>query len=225
MLSIILNQLNSSIHQANLPDHYVVVALSYRGYWTSNGRPSQKGIERDAAAVLDWVSDRVSYDEHPIKVILWGQSIGANIAAAAAARYLSKSHDHSLSKKRLQVQKILLETPFLSIREMLSSIYPQRWLPYRHLWPFLVNHWDINKALRSITSVPEVERPQVLILQAGIEELLPHDHGSRLEKFLVESGFEVQRMVVFGALHTEIMSREVGRRNIVEFIKEARTVK
>jgi len=30
-----------------------MVALSYRGFWSSNGRASQAGIEQDAVAALD----------------------------------------------------------------------------------------------------------------------------------------------------------------------------
>ena len=41
-----------------------------------------------------------------------------------------------------KVDGLVLETPFTSIRAMLVAIYPQQWLPYRYLYPFLWNHWN-----------------------------------------------------------------------------------
>lgn len=69
---------------------YTIVALSYRGYWTSRGKPSQQGIERDAVAALDWVQKMYENAALPGRatVILWGQSIGAAVATTAAAQYL-----------------------------------------------------------------------------------------------------------------------------------------
>ena len=223
-LSTLLNQLESSNYLAETTECYTLVALSYRGYWTSDGRPSQKGIEKDAAAVLDWISDRKVLNDHPTTVTLWGQSIGAGIAMTAAARYLNGRHNQLPLKRRPSIQKILLETPFLSIRDMLSTIYPQRWLPYRYLWPFLTNQWDIGAASRTIALIPRTEWPEILILQAGMDELVPREHGSYIERLLLALEFKVHRIEVSGALHTEILSRKVGQKHIVQFIKKIPTL-
>ena len=197
-----------------------MVALSYRGYWTSSGRPSQRGIERDVAAVLDWVSDNMSCDRHPARVAFWGQSIGAGIAMTAAANYINTECKSLTLKKRLLIGKILLETPFLSIRDMLNAIYPQVWLPYRYLWPFLTSNWEMRTAIQRIAIKESVESPQVLILQAGLDELVPHEHGLRLEKLFLNFGIQVQRVEAKDCLHTEVLTRGAGQDHIVRFLQQ-----
>lgn len=34
---------------------YIMVCVSYRGYWTSKGRPSERGMAKDAVAALEWI--------------------------------------------------------------------------------------------------------------------------------------------------------------------------
>lgn len=189
---------------------YTIVALSYRGFWTSKGRPSERGINLDAAAALDWVSANFSSDA---TLVLWGQSLGAGVAAAATAAYQA-----SASEKKLEIKGLLLETPFTSIRDMLTAIYPQKWLPYKHLWPFLRGHWDSRVALREIAELDT--HPKVLILQAGGDELVPKEHGVELEAIARRSGMDVRRAVVSGALHHEVLAKPHGRAAVVEFLKK-----
>src|ERR1700712_5392077 len=61
---------------------YTLVCCSYRGYWTSRGRPSEKGIELDAAATLKWIKEKEKDSDNKdsyikkVPVVLWGQSNG-----------------------------------------------------------------------------------------------------------------------------------------------------
>lgn len=129
-LSLVLKGLNA---QSSTPDApiYTIVSLSYRGYWTSRGRPSQKGVALDAAATTKWVSQRYPADS---KLVLWGQSLGAGVAAGAVAAQIENTPSHKLDavmaprgkKQRLKIDGLLLETPFTSIRDMLVAIYPQK---------------------------------------------------------------------------------------------------
>ena len=189
------------------------MALSYRGFWSSTGRPSQKGIERDAAAVLDWVSDEFAAGQGDVKLVLWGQSIGAGVAAIAAAHYQRQP------SRILEVDGLLLETPFLNVRSMLVSLYPQRFLPYRYLWPFLRSHWNTEEALYDIASSEGPTKPKILVLQAGRDELVPSEHGLELEAVARTYGLDVRRVEVSGALHTEIIAKASGRRSVVTFLE------
>ena len=90
---------------------------------------------------MNWISD-LHRDFHeqgpreaPSRLIVWGQSIGAGVATNLAARLTTTDHT-------VPIDALILETPFLSIRAMLETLYPQRWVPYKHLWPFLRNHLD-----------------------------------------------------------------------------------
>lgn len=200
----------------------VIVALSYRGFWTSKGRPSERGIALDADAAVAWVSK--SFPKGT-RLVLWGQSLGASVAVAATAAIqqdyqptnTSLSLEDTAKQANLpEVKGLILETPFTSIKDMLTAIYPQRWLPYRHLWPFLRSHWDSRRALKLIAQTKN--GPQILILQAAQDELVPQIHAVELEKICVASQINVRRLLVNGALHHEVLEKG-GRPEVVRFLK------
>lgn len=197
---------------------YTFVAVSYRGFWTSKGRPSQKGIELDIAAALDWVSRTYEAGQNQLQLILWGQSIGAGIATVAAAQYIKREASHPRSRKQLDIDALLLETPFVSVGHMLATLYPQRWLPYQYLYPFLRNHWDSTEALQQIASSDAQQRLRILILQAGRDELVPREHGMELETLCTKLRVDVQRKEIAGALHTEVIAKGAGRQAVADFL-------
>jgi uncharacterized protein len=60
---------------------YAVLAVDYRGYGDSTGRPTERGLYRDVEAIVDW------FWKNPATsgpVIYWGRSLGASMAAYAA---------------------------------------------------------------------------------------------------------------------------------------------
>ncbi|KAJ5563782.1 hypothetical protein N7513_000024 [Penicillium frequentans] len=90
LLSQFLNSVSKSQTGQALNDtKYIVVALSYRGYWTSSGTATQSGIEKDALAFLNWVSATYSSPDTNCQVFLWGHSLGAAVASSAMSKYLT----------------------------------------------------------------------------------------------------------------------------------------
>src|SRR5712671_731911 len=90
-----------------------IVALSYRGYAGSSGRPSEQGLLRDAAAAYAFTTARYSAD----KIVVWGFSLGTGVAVALAAEQ--------------PIAKLILEAPCTSIADVAASafpIFPVRWL-------------------------------------------------------------------------------------------------
>ncbi|KAI1136066.1 alpha/beta-hydrolase [Hypoxylon sp. FL0543] len=202
-----------------------MVCLSYRGYWTSRGRPTEKGLNLDAAAALDWISQlhQKCYagedqgSRPSAKVVLWGQSIGAGVATNLAAETTMPADVH--------LDSLILETPFTSIRAMLEVLYPQKWLPYRHLWPFLRNHLDswqnlgvISKKYRNGNHLPEI-----FILEAAKDELVPPELSQKLHDRCLEVQLPVTRKAVAGAFHNDTMFRAEGRRAISDFLTHRMT--
>lgn len=218
-LSSVLSTLKDSKRAGLPPVQFTLVCLSYRGYWTSRGRPSEKGIRRDAEAGLRWItqchaetyagSDQLA---KPI-VLLWGQSIGSGVATNLAA---SSPPQHIL-----RVDGVILETPFLSVRAMLEVLYPQQWLPYKRLWPFLRNQLDSWKNLGVIAEMSKAagsKPPQMFILEAGRDELVPQEHGEKLEQRCIEVGLPVYKKTVHNAFHNEAITRAEGRKAVAEFV-------
>ena len=237
MLSNVLKSIHAQQQQhggVEDPAEVVLVALSYRGYWTSSGKPSQKGIERDAQALLRWVNETYGHpsstssqhrqESSNTSIILWGQSIGAGVATAAAATYHRPHHPPSNTGLLLPLAALILETPFTSIRAMLLALYPQKWLPYRYLAPFLRSHWDSEAALRNLASTTTAregkddELPRTLILSAGKDELVPEGEAGKLARLCAELGMRVAWKEVKGALHTDATVRREGREGVAGFV-------
>ncbi|KAF5864916.1 hypothetical protein ETB97_006146 [Aspergillus alliaceus] len=210
---------------------YTVVALSYRGYWTSSGRATQSGIELDAQSFLNWVSETYASPDTDLEVILWGHSLGSAIASAATATYLSHHSGHQAVSSEIErarpinIAGLVLEAPSSSIKDMLISLYPQKWLPYRYLWPFSWNHWSCTTAMERIASWRDqnehhskVSPPPILLLSAENDEVIPPHVADGLESDSQRLGLKLERKTVPGALHTEAPVKLDGREALVNFI-------
>jgi pimeloyl-ACP methyl ester carboxylesterase len=196
------------------PHEWTLLALSYRGYWTSSGRAHQRGIEKDAQAFVNWAVQTYGQDAENTELILWGQSIGSGVAAYAASKYLESSETTGVAR----ISRLVLETPFVSIKSMLAAIYPDWWVPYKHLWPFLRSWWDSEDALRKIAGSPHP--PKVLMVVASGDEIVPRVQANQLESLCKDLRLDVARKDVLGALHTQASTLEQGKRVISDWMAD-----
>lgn len=84
---------------------FSVLAVDYRGYGASTGKPSEQGLYRDAQAVTEF-ADKELRRPGP-RMIYWGRSLGCAVASFAAARY--------------KPDAVILESPFADVRTLLSG--------------------------------------------------------------------------------------------------------
>lgn len=188
------------------------VCLSYRGYWTSRGRPAEPGLRLDAEAGVRWIAERHEHqfgkDGTTVPILLvWGQSIGSGVATNLAAT--------GRVPAGMPIQGLLLETPFVSVRAMLETLYPQKWLPYKYLWPFLRNHLDSWANLGLIARAAQekkVAAPTVYILEAERDELVPQEQSERLFQRCVALEVPAERAVVPVAYHQQAIARGDGKK-------------
>ncbi|KAF7155843.1 hypothetical protein CNMCM5623_008723 [Aspergillus felis] len=223
----LLSQFLRAIYSPTGDVDYVVAALSYRGYWKSSGRASQIGIELDAVAFLQWVAETYGAPDRDVRMVLWGHSLGTAIASSAAATYLSRQSTTSNSRV-VPIAGMILEAPMSSTKDMLISLYPQKWLPYRYLWPFLWNNWSSAVSLERMARWDrdrrgheyEHEVPPILLLSAEKDEVIPAYAAPELEQEGKRLGLRVHRLDVSGAMHTEIPVKAAGRQAMMDFIKK-----
>ena len=83
-----------------------LVALSYRGYGGSSGRPTEHGVMLDAAAAYAFAAARYP----PSRIALWGISLGTGPAVAIAAER--------------PIGKLVLEAPYTSTADVAASYMP-----------------------------------------------------------------------------------------------------
>jgi uncharacterized protein len=131
-----------------------LIALSYRGYGGSSGRPTEKGLIDDALAAYAFAAAR-----HPAsRLALWGESLGTGVAVALAAQK--------------PVGRIVLESPFTSIADIAAQIY----------WFFPVRLL-IKDSFRSDLLIGTVTAP-FLILHGDKDSIVPIALGDQLYKLI-----------------------------------------
>jgi fermentation-respiration switch protein FrsA (DUF1100 family) len=111
-----------------------LVALSYRGYAGSSGRPTERGLLLDAEAAYAFASAR--YDAK--RIVVWGFSLGSGVATALAA-------DHPIGK-------LVLEAPFTSLTDVAAAAFP-----------FLPVRWLIADQFRSDQCIARVRAPLLIM--------------------------------------------------------------
>lgn len=127
-----------------------LLALSYRGFGGSTGRPTEAGILRDAAAAYQFAAARYQ----PERIALWGESLGTAVAVAVAAEH--------------PVGRVLLESPFTSAADIAASTY--FFVPVRLL---------MKDQFRSDERIGRVTAP-VLVLHGERDDIVPIRFGERL---------------------------------------------
>jgi fermentation-respiration switch protein FrsA (DUF1100 family) len=127
-----------------------LVALSYRGYGGSSGRPTETGLIADAFAAYAFAAARYPTS----RIALWGESIGSGVAIALAAEK--------------PVARVVLESPFTSVADIAAQMY----------W-FLPVRWLIKDPFRSDLRIGKVTAP-VLVLHGERDTIVPIALGERL---------------------------------------------
>jgi fermentation-respiration switch protein FrsA (DUF1100 family) len=129
-----------------------VLIIDYRGYGRSEGKPSEQGLQQDALAAWNHLVD--VRGETPARIVVFGRSLGASLAAWLAAHR--------------PVAGLILESAFISVPELAAELY--WWLPARRL--ARLRHDTLN-------AVARVQAP-VLVAHSPDDEIIPYRHGRAL---------------------------------------------
>ena len=127
-----------------------LVALSYRGYGGSSGRPTEKGLIEDAKAIYAFAVARYAAE----RLVLWGESLGSALAITLAA-------DNP-------VGSLVLEAPFTSAVDVGAQ----------HYW-FVPVRLLMRDQFRSDLWIGKVRAP-VLVVHGENDTVVPISLGERL---------------------------------------------
>lgn len=127
-----------------------LVALSYRGYGGSTGRPTEQNLLNDGMLAYGFTLGLYASK----RIVPWGYSLGTGIAVAVAANR--------------PVGKIVLEAPYTSIVELAASKFP--FLPVRWL---MLDHYRSDERIGSVNA-------PLLILHGEKDTVVPVALGRRL---------------------------------------------
>ena len=129
---------------------YGLLALSYRGYGGSTGRPSEAGMITDAQTAYAFAAARVPLE----RIVVFGESIGTGVAVALAATQ--------------RIGRLVLESPFTSAADVAGRIY--WYLPVRLL---------MKDQFHSDERIGKVTAP-LLVLHGELDQVVPIALGERL---------------------------------------------
>jgi uncharacterized protein len=127
-----------------------LLALSYRGYGGSTGKPSEAGLIRDALAAHDFAIARYPAE----RIVLWGESLGTGVAVALGAER--------------KIGAIILDAPFTSTTDVGAAAYP--FAPVRLL---------MKDRFHSDERIVRVKAP-LLVLHGELDRIVPIAFGEKL---------------------------------------------
>jgi fermentation-respiration switch protein FrsA (DUF1100 family) len=134
-----------------------VLMVCYRGYGLSKGSPSERGLQKDAQAGLDYLRTHPVLKRSPI--ILYGQSIGGAVAIDLASKNQETAN--------APIRALILENTFTSLPALVPHIMP----PLGRFAFLCHQKWDSASKLPSIAS----ETP-ILMLSGVKDEIVPREH-------------------------------------------------
>jgi fermentation-respiration switch protein FrsA (DUF1100 family) len=129
-----------------------IFIFDYRGYGRSEGTASEKGTYLDGEAAIKYLLERD--DASARRLVLFGRSLGAAVAAEMATRFTTLG--------------LILESPFISIREMARAIFPS--LPIA---------WLLRTRYDTMEKVRLVKTP-ILVLHGDRDATVPFAQGKKV---------------------------------------------
>lgn len=133
-----------------------VLMVSYRGYGTCDGSPSEKGLREDAQAALDYAlaDERLSQ----VPIVVYGHSLGGAVAIDLVSRNPTK------------VFALIVENTFLSIPSIVRG-----WAVLRHFAWVVHQKWDSESKISSIPGTLPL-----LMLSGQMDPVVPEAHMKKL---------------------------------------------
>lgn len=140
------------IERLHRKTEFNIFIFDYRGYGRSAGSPSEAGSYLDGDAAMDFVRTELAIASQ--QLVIFGQSLGAAVAADIAGRHDSRA--------------AILESPFASIRAMAKIV-----LPFLPIGPLLNAKFDV------IDKVGKIKAP-LLVLHGDRDEIVPFEQGQQV---------------------------------------------
>ena len=180
-----------AIAETLLKSGAAVLMYDYRGYGKSEGRPSESGFYKDIDAVIGYLSDEREYPKQ--KIVMYGRSIGAAVAAYAAANY--------------DLGGVVLDSAFINLKRMVREVYP--------FVPTYLAKYDFptDEYILQLNGIP------VMIMHSPGDEIIGFHHG----EYLFELAPEPKRFIQLRGGHNDnfFLSRDVIEQSWTDFLNEA----
>lgn len=141
---------------------YNLFTFDYRGYGTSEGRPTIEGLNMDAVAAYSTVAGHPEASKGPL--ILYGQSLGGIVLLKAMENFQNRS----------MVSHVIVEGSFLSYQEIAREKLSHIWLtwPVQHLAYLL-----LSDQFAAVQSIQQVSPIPLLVIHGRQDPVIPFRFG------------------------------------------------
>ncbi len=145
-----------------LADHgYDLFIPDYRGYGISQGKPSIELFMKDSLDIMDAFMELYDGDEN---IIVWGQSLGGQAAAAVAAN--SKFADN--------ISKLVLDSTFVSWSSVGKEVASSSFLTYIFQYPVKWSFPDNNSAIEFL---PKSKATENIIIHSRGDKFINYNNA------------------------------------------------
>ncbi|HUQ76221.1 MAG TPA: alpha/beta fold hydrolase [Burkholderiales bacterium] len=180
-----------------------VLALDYRGYGGSAGKPTLSGVQLDIDAAMRVLLERPDVD--PDRIVVFGQSLGG----ALAIHYVAHS------AYRRNVRAVIVDSPFSDYRRVAQEKMADLFLtwPFQWLTAFTVNNdYSPQASVAALSPIP-------LLLIHGEQDSIVAPHHSRL---LFETAQEPKALWSIPDVgHIGAMRERSVRKRLTEFVQRS----
>ncbi|MDX1945027.1 MAG: alpha/beta hydrolase [Pirellulaceae bacterium] len=136
----------------NRRHNLAVLALDYRGYGRSEGKPSEQGVLLDARAARKWLAEKEGIAESD--VLLLGLSLGGGVAVDLASQDGARG--------------LVLASTFTSLPDVAQ-----------HHLPYLPMSWLMTHRMNSLEKIKSYRGP-LLLSHGDADEVIPYEQGLAL---------------------------------------------
>lgn len=148
---------------------------------SSYSRPTERGLLVDYRHVLQYTLGKFPSS----RIVVYGHSLGGAVSVCLLSQLFDTTQNHSQyhDHRYGRIRGLILENPFASIPEMVKAMYPNRWLPYRYLTPFVFDKWDAVAAIcdaQASNSILARLSREMLVVLSEKDEVVPTIMGAEL---------------------------------------------
>ena len=180
-----------------------VLVFDYRGYGESEGKPDRDGVLADGIAAIEFACSDAELASRPI--VLWGQSMGGQLAINAAA--ISKNE---------RVQCVISEATYSSfshhVKDKLAGMGPL-WLIQWTGWLFT------SDSGRALDQVGELEVPLLLVHGSADKAVAPYHSDWLLEAATGKK--DIWRSQ--GGTHLRVFSTDKNKKLLLDYLEKIAT--
>jgi pimeloyl-ACP methyl ester carboxylesterase len=137
---------------------YQVFMTSFRGYGKSTGKPTHLNISSDSKVIFEYLTSR--NDVKNTKIIIYGASIGCQVATNLTRTYQSK------------IEALILDSGFASFTDIALSSRPKE--QHDIIKQFVTSPYSAKEDILYINNVKK------LIIQSRLDKTAPYEQGESL---------------------------------------------